>query len=67
MSAITLKSTKANFINIHRQIRHYKRVCNAQDTGSHTQSQGHSYRSKVKLLNYVPVNTPKVHLNVTEK
>ena len=34
--AITLKSDKANFININRQIRHHERVCYAQDTGSHT-------------------------------
>ena len=40
IAAITLKSTKANFINIHGQIRHHKRVCHAQNTGSHTQGQG---------------------------
>ena len=40
LSAITLKSTKAIFIHIPRQIRHHVRVCHAEDTGSHTQGQG---------------------------
>ena len=42
VSVITLKSTKENFINIPRQIRHQERVYHAKDTGSHTQGQGHS-------------------------
>ena len=48
---------KGNVIAIRSQIRHHKRVCHAQDTGSHTQGQSHSQRLKVKLFNYVPVNT----------
>ena len=48
VSAITLNSTKANFIKLHRKIRHHKRECHAEDIGSHTQGQGHSQRSKVK-------------------
>ena len=32
LSAVTLKSIKTNFVNIHRQVRHHERVCHAQDT-----------------------------------
>ena len=35
VSAITLKRTKANFLNTHSLKRHHMRVCHAQDTDSH--------------------------------
>ena len=39
------KRTKANFIKLHRKIRHCERVFLVQDFGSHTQGQGHNKRS----------------------
>ena len=48
MSATAQKSTKANFIKIHRKIKHYERIFHAQHIGSDTLGQGNNQRSKVK-------------------
>ena len=45
---LLLKSIKANFINIHGQIRHHVRMCHAKDTGTHTQGYSRS-RSQLKV------------------
>ena len=42
------KTTEANLMKLHRKIENNKKVCCAQELGSHIQGQGHSQGSEVK-------------------
>ena len=41
------KSKKGNLIKLHRKVKQNKKVCQAQNLGSHDQGQGHNCRSSV--------------------
>ena len=53
VSAITQKTNEGNFIKLHRKIKQNKKVCCAQNLGSHYQGQGYNQRSKVCYLQIV--------------
>ena len=38
------KTTEVNLIKFHTMVRHYKKVCLAQNSGSYDQGQGHSHK-----------------------
>ena len=40
VSAITLKTTEANLMKLHRKIEHYDKVFHAQELGSYAHGQG---------------------------
>ena len=42
------KTTEANLMKLHRKIESNKKVCRAQELGSHIQGQGHNQGSEVK-------------------
>ena len=42
------KTTEAILTKLHRKIDHKKKVCHAQELGSHIQGQGHHQGSEVK-------------------
>ena len=44
------KTTEANLMELHRKIENNKKVCRAQELGSHIQGQGHNQGSEVRLL-----------------
>ena len=54
-------------MKLNRKIKHYKRICHAQDLGSYAQGQG---RSQVRGLNRVSAITQKllkqIYRNFTE-
>ena len=42
------KTTEANLMKLHRKMENNKKVCHAQELGSHIQGQGHNQGSEVK-------------------
>ena len=42
VSAITQKTTEANFTKLHRKIEHNEKVCRAHELGSYAHGQGHN-------------------------
>ena len=42
------KTTEANLMKLHRKMENNKKLCRAEELGSHIQGQGHNQGSEVK-------------------